>query len=312
MALAVLGSSDRMKVLVLVAGLAAACNGTSAATQSELAGRPPPAADTTAARRNTAVRIALPGDATGIAWDDRAGALLVTDDTHHALARLDGEHWRDFARFPPVAHASLGGLVRLPDGRFVTPSFGFGSDGGVFLIQPDGATRALPGLDTTRRRSAVARGDDGTLYVGYFVVEPGKAQAGGVARLDLAGRESDVIGGLGKPVGLAVARDTLYVADEDRGALLAYSLVDPALGARVVVSLPGAHLLTLLPGGDLVTGGRRGEVYRVTPAGRLTVIADGFEHVRGTAYDAAGKRLFVIEHSAASSRHILHILPLDS
>jgi sugar lactone lactonase YvrE len=311
MAFAVLRSSDRMKVLVLVAGLAAACNGTSAATQNELGSRPA-ATDTPTTRRNTAVRIALPGDATGIAWDDRAGALTVTDDTHHALARLDGEHWRDFARFPPVAHASLGGLVQLPDGRFVTPSFGFGSDGGVFLIQPDGATRALAGLDTSRRRSAIARADDGTLYVGYFVVAPGKAQVGGVARLDLAGRESDVIAGLGKPVGLAVARDTLYIADEDRGALLAYSLHEPALGARVVVSLPGAHLLTLLPGGDLVTGGRRGEVYRVTPAGRLTVIADGFEHVRGTAYDAAGKRLFVIEHSAASSRHILHILPLDS
>jgi sugar lactone lactonase YvrE len=296
-----------MHRVALLTMLAAACNGTSAATQSETSTTTRPA---TTARTNTSVRIELPGDASGVAWDAGAG-LVVTDDTHHGLARLDGERWQRLAAFPQVAHPGLGGLVRLADGRYVTPSFGFGGDGTVFVVNADGAARALHDLDPSRRRSAIARGDDGTLYVGYFVVAPGSAPAGGIARLDLAGKETDMIGGLGKPVGIAVGRDTLYVADEDRGDLRAYGLADPARTGRRIAELPGAHLLTLLPNGDLVTGGKRGAVYRVTPRGDVKVIADGFEQVRGTAYDAAGKRLFVVEHSAASSHHTLHILPLE-
>ena len=287
----------------------AACNGTSAATQSETsttATRPP----ATTPRTNTSVRIELPGDATGVAWDPGAG-LVVTDDTHHGLARLDGERWQRLAAFPQVAHPGLGGLVYLADGRYVTPSFGFGSDGTVFVVTADGAARALPDLDSARRRTAIARGDDGTLYVGYFIVTPGSPPAGGIARLDLAGKETDMIGGLGKPVGIAVGHDTLYVADEDRGDLRAYGLADPAHTGRRIAELPGAHLLTLLPNGDLVTGGKRGAVYRVTPRGDVKIIADGFEQVRGTAYDPAGKRLFVVEHSAASSHHTLHILAIE-
>jgi len=298
-----------MKSLALVAAaLCAACNGTSAASsQGDLGAGP----HGTAAKRDTSVRIALPGDASGIAWDAATGTLVVTDDTHHGLARLAGDRWQPLATFPQVAHAGLGGLVRFPDGRFVTPSFGFGRDGTVFLAHPDGATRAIAGLDPARRRSAIARADDGTLYVGYFAVTPGTAHAGAVARLDLDGRETELVAGLDKPVGLAVSRDTLFVADEDSGALLSYKLADPAHESRRIATLPGAHLLTLLPGGDLVTGGKRGAVYRISQAGDVKVIADGFEQVRGTAYDPAGKRLFVVEHSAASSRHTLHILSLE-
>src|SRR5262245_7927209 len=119
-----------MKRVALLTVLAA-CNGTSAATQSETSTTTRPPATT--ARANTSVRIELPGDATGVAWDAGAG-LVVTDDTHHGLARLDGERWQRVAAFPQVAHPGLGGLVHLADGRYVTPSFGFGGDGTVFVV----------------------------------------------------------------------------------------------------------------------------------------------------------------------------------
>jgi hypothetical protein len=73
--------------------------------------------------------------------------------------------------------------------------------------------------------------------------------------------------------------------------------------------LPSVDLLTALPDGSLVTGGRTGVVTRIAPDGTQSQIASGFEQVRGTAYDAAGHRLFVVEHSK-SGHHILHVLPL--
>jgi hypothetical protein len=40
------------------------------------------------------------------------------------------------------------------------------------------------------------------------------------------------------------------------------------------------------------------EIPRITQAGQVTTLpGGGFEQVRGLAYDAAGKRLFVVDHS---------------
>ena len=47
----------------------------------------------------------------------------------------------------------------------------------------------------------------------------------------------------------------------------------------------------------------------VAPDGTQSQIATGFEQVRGTAYDSAGHRLFVVEH-AKSGPPTLHVLPL--
>jgi hypothetical protein len=64
----------------------------------------------------------------------------------------------------------------------------------------------------------------------------------------------------------------------------------------------------VLPDGSFVTGGRAGSIIEITRGGTQHPLATGFDQVRGTAYDAAGKRLFVVEHG--KTKHVLHILSL--
>ena len=257
--------------------------------------------------------IELPGPANGLWWDAAHHELDLTDDKHDQLIR-----WTDTRGLEPVGAlprapiVGLGGLVRLADGRFVATSFGFGTDGGVVTLA-DGKANEVPGLDKARRRLGLAVASDGALYVAYFVVGANHEHTGGVAKLELdKGTETDlVIPELGKAVGLAIAGNTLFIADQQRGAILGYDLATAA--TRVVAKdLPGVDLLTLLPNGEFITGGKHGEVYRIGHDGAattLTTFATGGQ-VRGTAYDADGNRLFAVEHAGKDSPDRLHIVPL--
>jgi hypothetical protein len=113
---------------------------------------------------------------------------------------------------------------------------------------------------------------------------------------------------LGKPVGVAATADTLFVADQDARAIFA---IRSGAMTELATGLPAVDLLTLLPDGGLVTGGKTGAVYRIAVDGKVTVVASGFEQIRGTAYDPARKRLFAVEHSTATSTHKLHLLPFE-
>jgi sugar lactone lactonase YvrE len=281
----------------LIVCLACACSGSVA---------PQPQAVTRAPDKPERRTLDLPGDANGVAWD--GDALLVTDNTHHQVIR-----WRDGAGFVPFGaeaggkHA-LGGIVRVGD-DVVATSFGFGTDGTVLVL--GASARAVPGLDPVRRRIGLARADDGTLYDVYFVAGNGKQHVGGLARIDLTTGETDLVTDLAKPVGIAVTSDTIFVSEQDDNTILA--LQRDTLARRVVAHLPSVDLLTLLPDGDLLTGGKSGTVSRVRPAtGAVTTVATGFTQVRGIAYDPTGKRLFVVEHSVAPSSHHIYVLPFDA
>jgi sugar lactone lactonase YvrE len=264
----------------------------------------PPAPSSSTAR----VSYDLPGDGNGATWDDTEHVLYITDDTHEQIVR-----WSDARGFETVGafagtKLGLGGLVRLGDGSFVTTSFGFGKEGGV-LVMRDGHATAVPGLDPVRRRIGLARAPDGVLYDAYFVVRPDKKHTGGVARLDLAGHEDAIaVPDLQKAVGVAATATTLFISDQQRSAIVAYNLATGA-ATTLAADVPSVDLLALLPNGDLVTGGKRGAVYRIDKSGHAQTIADGFEQVRGVAFDAAGSRLFVIEHGA-NDRHRLHVVPM--
>lgn len=264
---------------------------------------PAPLRPDASARR---IGIALPGDAYGAWWDDRERALYLVDDTHDALVR-----WTASAGFTRVAalppSSAFTGLTRLLDGRFIVASFGFGVDGRLDVIAPGGEVAAVPHVDRTRRRSGIAVAPDGAMYVAYFTAQPAR---GGIARLDPARGELDVFAdGLVKPVGIAVTSTAVVVSDQLDNAIYAY---DPRTGARrKLAQLVEPDLLTALPNGDVIAGTRDGTLVRITPAGATSIIASGFEEVRGTAYDVERKRLFVIEHSVASSNHQLHMLALE-
>ncbi len=253
--------------------------------------------------------IGLDGDASGAWWDPATRALLVTDSTHATLERWTADGGLQQAAALPDPHAELGGLAVLRDGRTLVTSFGFGSDGAVFVVAPDHSVAKVPNLARERRRIGIAVGGDGAIYVTYFVVQDGK-RLGGIARLDPNSGETDVVGDLQKPVGIAASDRMLFVADQEQNEIIGYPLGDFAHPVVVARDLPSADLLTLLPDGDLVTGGKHGAVYRVSPRGAVSTIASGYEQVRGTAYDPATHQLYVVDHSIASSRHKLHVLEL--
>ena len=254
--------------------------------------------------------LALPGDANGLYWDAGEHALYLTDATHDTLVEwTDAKGFGEVASLPQASKLELGGLTRLPDGTFAITSFGFGTDGAVFVVSPGYHVSTVPALDKTRRRIGITRAPDGTLYDAYFVVD-GHQHSGGVAKLDLATGETDVVTkGLAKAVGVAANAAGLFVSDQESNAIYAVQGGDVK---PLATGLASADLLTVLPDGSLITGGKSGAVVRIARDGSATQIAAGFEQVRGTAYDPAGKRLFVVEHSKASSNHTLHILPLAS
>jgi hypothetical protein len=291
----------RALLLLVVVG----CTGSSGASE-----RRDPPAPPAPEPRPAHLTIDLPGDGNGLVWDATSATLYITDDTHNQLlAWTDARGFVAVAAFPPAAKVGLGALVRLGDGTFVTTSFGFGNDGAVFTLH-DHSAAVVPKLEPARRRIGLARAPDDTLYVAYFIVQPGSKHRGAVAHLELSGAETDLaIPDLAKPVGIVATDKTLYVADQERAAIVAYAR-DTGAVTTIATDLPSADLLTLLPDGELVTGGKRGAVYRIAKTGAVSTIASGFEQVRGTAYDAAKQRLFVVEHSAATSHHKLHVLPL--
>ena len=72
--------------------------------------------------------------------------------------------------------------------------------------------------------------------------------------------------------------------------------------------------MTAGPNGSLFTGGTTGEVLQIAADGTVTTFASGFQEVRGTAYDAVNKRLFIADHDPDESdgiTHKLRILPVD-
>ena len=296
MASTVQNHPKKMLGVVLVAVLASCGSHDSAQPEATPKQTQTPASDRRA--------LDLPGDANGVLWD--GSALLLTDNTHGQIAR-----WRDDTGFSTAATAgdkvSLGGLVKTGD-DIVTTSFGFGKDGGVLVV--GASTHAVPNLDPVRRRIGIARAPDGALFDVYFVATKGQPKSGGLAQLDVATGEHDLVTDLGKPVGVAATADAIYVTDQDTSEILAFKRDGSA--RRMVARVASVDLLTLLPDGDLLTGGKSGGVYRVHPAtGAVTTVASGFAQVRGIAYDPAGKRLFVVEHSPDNTHH-LYIVPFDA
>lgn len=261
----------------------------------------------------------LAGGANSLLWDAATTTLYLTDSNANALLKwTDAGGFQQVGMFPAAtAGVSLGDLVRRGNGgTILTPSFGFGTQGTLFALRADGTSQTFTGLDPARRRVGLAQDPAGVLYVGYFVGAMGGPQTGGVARLMIAagaGTETEIAGattsaGLKKIVGVAATADAVFAADATDNKI--YRIALPGLALTTVATVPSADLLTLLPNGDLLTGGTG--VHRITRAGAVTTIFTGFEQVRGLAYDPAMRRLFIIEHSAtAGVPDRLHVRPLD-
>ena len=242
----------------------------------------------------------------GFAFADTPGGLAVASERGH-LYRYDarGDRFEPFAGLPARPFPNVAALLAEPDGALLVAT-----DAGVYEVRATAggmATRALryaiPGVQ------ALARGSDGTLWIGtiargLFVVPPGggaPAPVPGVPAVPINGLHADREGGvwiasdhglslLVRPAfwpltrsvnrvveGLAVAPDgTVYLLHE-----LAVARVEPAgpFGFRIralTPPMPDATTLDASAGGVYV-GTRRGAVVRI---GGGTVALPTTEYVR--------------------------------
>ena len=289
---------------------AAACDGPG--TPAEDGGSQGDAA--TQVQRGPAV-LEIEGDPNGLFWDASSSSLLVADDDGNRILR-----WRDEGGFSLVSDlpsagdsgAGLGQLVVTADGSIVVTRFGHGTRGDIAVVPPEGAAYAVTGLDPQRRRIGLTLAPDGRLFDSWFVRVSTGDRVGAIGVVDLAGTETEVITGLTKPVGVVAVGDALYVTDQDRNEVLRAPLSDPAsFTAHAEIEQP--DLLCAGPDGSIFTGGLGGVVYRAAADGTVAVVQTGFSQVRGVAYDAANRRLFIAEHDGdeVTAEHAIHIVPID-
>lgn len=256
--------------------------------------------------------IAIDGDPNGLWWDGVA-LTIADDDNNRILTWTDADGLGLLSTLPEPSPdgAGLGQPVLTSDGTVVVPRFGYGTAGDVVTLAADGSSAVVPGLDTERRRIGLAVAADGTLYDGWFI--SGEAgRVGEVNVLDLAGSETPFLTGLGKPVGVLVVGDTLYVSDQDAGEILATPLRDPG-AVEVHAQVEDPDLLGEGPDGSLYTGSSDGSVRQVGTDGSVSTFASGYQEVRGVAYDAANRRLFFVDHDGDDSdglTNFLQILPV--
>lgn len=260
-------------------------------------------------------RIDLDADPNGLFWDAASGTLYIADDNNNRVLGWTDEGGITLAADLPAAPPDgpgLGQVVKTPDGTLVVTRFGFGTSGAVVFVRPDGQAGEVPNLDPIRRRIGLAVGPDGALY-GTFFVSINGVKNGSVVRLDLAGTETEVITGLQKPVGVVAAGGDLIVSDQDRDLVARAPAASPS-DLAVIAQLPAPDLLCEGPDGTFFTGGKEGSVRQIQGGGQFSELAGGFQEVRGVAYDAANRRLFIADHDGTEAdgvTHALHILPID-
>lgn len=262
----------------------------------------------------------------GLYWDAGESRLYLTDDGANAIKSWDGAKGFDVAAAltpPPPSGPNLGQVTRM-GGIFYVTRFGFGQHGTVVAVPRSGAAYDLKGLDPARRRIGITPTPDGKLLVGWFRGGAAGGNTGTISELTVQndqGSERELVTGLGKPAGLAVVGDALYVTDQNSAKLLAYSLAavraQPATAAdgRVVatfITSDQLDLMTVGADGTLYFGGNGGSLYAVNPKGEVGTLARGWSRVRGVAMDQRDRRLFAVDAGAqASDPSQIRIVPID-
>lgn len=264
----------------------------------------------------------------GLYWDPGQSRLYLTDDDANAIRVWDGNKgFPVFADLTPMAEGertTVGQLTRDGAGTFYTTRFGFSAYGAVVAVPESRVARDLDGLDATRRRIGIIATPDGALIDGWF---EGPGSVGHVSEVTLDGAggasERELITGLGKPTGLALVGDWLYVSDQFSGEVRRHSLADlraratPAQaddGELFIAFTPSdsLDLMTAATDGTLYFGGG-GALYQVGPAvGESRKLAEGWPGIFGVALDAANKRLFAaVKAEQAGGPASIRIVPLE-
>jgi hypothetical protein len=262
------------------------------------------------------VAIEVDGDPNGLFWDAKGKRLLIADDNGNRIVAYDNHGFSLVQELPSPSPngAGLGQLVLTGDGATVVTRFGYGTMGDVAVVPAGGVAFTVLGLDVVRRRIGLTIAGNGTLFDSWFVRLENGDRVGAVGELSLSGTEVEVIAGLEKPVGVLAVGDSLFISDQDLGQILVAPL-DDLEALEVFAEVDAPDLLSVGPHDSLFTGSTGGLLYRIDSEGQASVFESGFQNVRGVAYDAANRRLFVADHDgdeSDGSHHFLHILPVGS
>ncbi|KND61849.1 hypothetical protein BVER_05901 [Candidatus Burkholderia verschuerenii] len=263
------------------------------------------------------IAVAVPGTPNGIAIRETDGAVFVTDDKSNGiLLSLDiadsQAAFAPFARIPAAGdRGSLSQIVFGPNAHLLVARFGFGKSSAVFDVGTNGQVALASDTNPERRRLGLVVLDGGTFLSSWFAKEGDAPAAGGVSMIPRGEppgsvKERDIVTGLGKPVGLAVLDDTLFISDQAANRIVKVDLLEartasaPIEAGDVFANVDAPDLLAAAPDGTLYTKCGAHALCKFSKRGRATVIAGDFDQPRGVAVDAARKRLVAVDR--ASSR----------
>lgn len=237
---------------------------------------------------------------------DEQKLYIADDDNNRVLVRDEDGATEVFAEIPNPSgdpgSDGLGDLDFAADGTLYLPRFGFGMPGlgAIFRVGPDGEAEALAGVNDEWRRVGLDYDDArGRLYVATYSRDADDVYTGWIASVDpVAGVETMIVGGLSKPVGIAVLGDTLFVGDQSQRQLFKLDLKAAAPALTLVSDeFESLDLMATTPDGALLvlsydTANSTGRVYRVTGDGTISTVAEGDWEPRGIAFDGVS-RIFV-------------------
>ena len=259
----------------------------------------------------------------GLWWDSATQALYIANDGGQQIIKWNepSPNFSVFARLPDIAPTagSLGQLVKKSDGTWLTTRFGYGMAGAVIQTSADGQTStAIAGLDTTRRRIGLTVAPDGTVFDGWFTTVGTSMMPmnGTVSKVALDGTgETDLVTGIGKPVGVLATSDTIYISDQMNGVVLKTPLATPGT-TTTYATIPGADELAAGSAGVIYAVSHDGAVWSIASDGTPTMLKDGYKPLRGIAWDPDHKRIFFSEPDAGNpdggaGMPMLHVLPID-
>ncbi|MFM0124340.1 MULTISPECIES: NHL repeat-containing protein [unclassified Paraburkholderia] len=274
----------------------------------------------------TPQKVAVSASPNGIAVRAADGAVFITDDqTNSVLSSPDGRTFAHYASVPAVAGQSnsLSQLSFADASTLMIERFGFGTASAVFSITGVDAIAALSGPDPARRRLGLISIGSNRLLSTWFVKIGSNPLQGGLSLItyDPAAHtavERDLLSGLGKPVGIAVSGDAVYVSDQANNDIVKASLSALLGGSQAVtpsgtfVRITSPDLMAVDAGGKLYTKCNTTGLCRIAPDGTISVLANDFQDARGVAVDAPRGRLYAIDRAAsASGTSYVRSFPLD-
>ncbi len=271
-------------------------------------------------------RVAVSAAPNGIAVRAADGAVFITDDqTNSVLSSPDGHIFAHYATVPVVAGQanSLSQLSFADAGALMIERFGFGTASAVFSITGADAIAALSGPDPTRRRLGLISIGSNRVLSTWFVKNGSAPPQGGLSLITYdpnahTAVERDLLSGLGKPVGVAVSGDTVYVSDQSNNNIVKASLSTLLGGTQAVapsatlVQIASPDLMAVDPSGTLYTKCNATGLCRIAPDGTISVLANDFQDARGVAIDASRHQLYAIDRaSSAGGTGYVRIFPLN-